>query len=211
MNLRVLLVRAPGAETPTPILGYEYRRRESCSSCVPPGDNACPNSGGGELCRVRCLLRPLRIVPMPPGESACPQFWGKESAIWDFGRYLIDLHRCWKMSKPLASNTIPPELGAAFQRRGRALARLTPKSLPPKLGSAFQRRGRFQSGRRFKNRRGRGKQRNPTTMRLFPQSWGRGGAPGALWQNWGQSWCAGGALPSPSDTRPPFCSTPVSS
>ena len=24
MNLGVLLVRAPGAETPTPILGYEY-------------------------------------------------------------------------------------------------------------------------------------------------------------------------------------------
>ncbi len=93
MNLGVLLMRAPGAETPTPILGYQY--------------------SFGSIVRVA-----------PPSDSVCPQFWGQRTLIWNIWRCLIDSHRCWKTSNPPASNTNTPELGSAFQRRGRALARL---------------------------------------------------------------------------------------
>ena len=41
-ELRVLLRRAPGAETPTPILGVEHSRREFCASCAPGAPLAYP-------------------------------------------------------------------------------------------------------------------------------------------------------------------------
>ena len=138
LRLKVLLLRAPGAETPIPIPRCWYWRREAYSSFNSDANrsNSARNSKSafsspqnwGQALSPGGRVQKLGAGAIAWGQST--KFGGRRYRMGaEYKNWEIRYCRRVQLEEDSQTTTHTPELGSAFQRRGRALAKLPNPSL----------------------------------------------------------------------------------